>query len=101
MEKLGILLTTSPENENTHTCIRLAEATLASGRKVQIFLMCDGVYNIQHNAFLALHEKGAEIILCALNAQERSLDERQGVISGSQYDLATIVHESKRFVSLT
>jgi len=57
-QKLGILLTTSPENENTYTCIRLAEAALATAREVHIFLMCDGVYNIYHKGFIALREKG-------------------------------------------
>ena len=100
-QKLGILLTTSPENENTYTCIRLAEAALATAREVHIFLMCDGVYNIYHKGFIALREKGANITLCDFNAQERAIsEEREGVVFGSQYDLAWIAHECDRFISL-
>jgi len=100
MQKLGILLTTSPENENTYTCIQLAEAALAADKKVQIFLMCDGVYNLYHQEFMSLKEKGAEIIVCAFNAQERTVAEREDVLFGGQYDLAGIVHDCDRLISL-
>lgn len=99
-EKLGILLTTSPESENTYTCIRIAEAALSAGKEVHIFLMCDGVYNINNKEFLALRGKGANITLCDLNAKERAINEGEEVTFGSQYDLACIAHECDRFISL-
>lgn len=99
-KKLGILLTTSPESENTYTCIRLAEAALAAAKEVHIFLMCDGVYNIYHKEFLTLREKGAKITLCDFNAQERAIEERDGIVFGSQYDLACIAHECDKLISL-
>lgn len=100
-QKLGILLTTSPESENTFTVIKLTEAALSSERDVHIFLMCDGVYNINDRNFVSLLDKGAIITLCAHNASERLLEKREGINFGSQYDLAYIVNESDKFLSFT
>src|SRR3990167_8701618 len=76
-QRLGILLTTSPESENTFTVIKLAEAAISSGKDVQIFLMCDGVYNINNKDFTSLLDKGVSVTLCAHNASERSVEKRE------------------------
>lgn len=98
-EKLGILLTTSPENENTHTVIRLTEAALAAGTAVEMFLMCDGVYHLNDPRVAELSAKGAKVVVCAHNAIERNVERKDFVHWGSQYDLATLVKESDRFLS--
>ncbi len=98
---LGILLTTSPEHEDASTAVRLAEAALAQGIEVKIFVMCDGVYQLSNPVFLGLKQRGAELCMCAQNAVERQVDKRPEVISGSQYDLAQYVNEADRFISLT
>lgn len=97
--KLGILLTTTPENENTHTVVKLAEAALATGKAVSIFLMCDGVHNLQDKRFTSLIDKGVNVAVCAHNAEQRGVAQREGVVWGSQYDLASIVEESDRFLA--
>jgi sulfur relay (sulfurtransferase) complex TusBCD TusD component (DsrE family) len=98
---LGILLATSPEHEDASTAVRLAEAALAQGIEVKIFVMCDGVYQLTNPLFLALQSQGAELCMCAHNAVERDVAKQPEVISGSQYDLAHYVYEADRFVSLT
>ena len=85
--KLGLLLTTSPEHASTHTLIKLAEAALRKGVEVRIFLMCDGVLNVNHVPFLSLIDSGAKICLCQQNLNERFQDEVDGITLGSQYDL--------------
>jgi len=99
VSKLGILLTTSPENENTNSVIAITESALSLGHEVSIFVMDDGVYNIKHQKFHSLTKKGAKVTVCAYNAEQRSLDKVEGVLFGSQYDLAIIAHESDRFLS--
>lgn len=99
--RLGILLTTSSENEDRYTVIKLAESALNRGIKVDIFLMCDGVYNINNKSFLSLLDKGANIIVCAQNAHEKGVPKKEGILFGSQYDLAIMVNESERFLSFT
>lgn len=97
--KLGFMLATSTESENTRTVIKLAEAALARGLEVSIFLMCDGVYNMKVDSLNALAEQGAKLSLCAHNAEERQLEKKGPILFGSQYDLADIVAQSDRFLA--
>jgi sulfur relay (sulfurtransferase) complex TusBCD TusD component (DsrE family) len=100
-KKLGILLTTSSESENTHTVIRLAEAALATGKEVEMFLMCDGVYHLNDPRLEELTKKGVKVAVCAQNCLERKVERKPFVLWGSQYDLAVMVKESDRFLSFT
>ena len=97
--KLGILLTTSPENENTNTVIELSKAAREEGHEVSIFLMYDGVYNVNKKEFAALIDKGVDIAICAFNAEQRKIENVEGILFGSQYDHACIANEVDRFIS--
>jgi sulfur relay (sulfurtransferase) complex TusBCD TusD component (DsrE family) len=97
--KLGILLTSSPENENTNTVIEISRAAREQGHDVSIFLMYDGVYNIHKKEFAQLADKGVRIAVCALNAEQRSVQKMEGILFGSQYDHACIAGEVDRFIS--
>ena len=97
--KLGILLTTSPEHENTNTVIELSKAAIKQDTSVSIFLMADGAYNSVFEPFQNLIELGVEITLCAHNAAQRKVEVVENLEYGSQYDLATIIKESDRFIS--
>ncbi len=97
--KLGILLTTSPENENTNTVISLSRAAREQGHEVSIFLMYDGVYNVNKKEFQELAGSGVSIAVCALNAEQRSIKKVEGILFGSQYDHACIAGGVDRFIS--
>lgn len=97
--KLGILLTTSPENENTHTVIEISRAAREQGHEVFIFLMYDGVYNIHKKEFAGLIDKGVNIAVCALNVEQRKMGKVHGILFGSQYDHACIASDVDRFIS--
>lgn len=100
MSTLCIILTSSPENENTHTAVKLSQAALAKGHQVRIFLMSNGVYHVMQSKFLALVEQGVEVTLCASNAAERGIKEIEGVIFGSQYDLSVMAAKADSLISL-
>ena len=97
--KLGILLTTSTENENTNTVIEISKAARDEGHEVSIFLMYDGVYNVNKKEFAELVDKGVEIAICALNAEQRKVAKVDGILFGSQYDHACIASDVDRFIS--
>ncbi len=97
--KLGILLTTSPENENTSTVIALSRAARDQGHEVSIFLMYDGVYNVNKKEFVELAGKGVNIAVCALNVEQRKISRVEGILFGSQYDHACIASDADRFIS--
>jgi sulfur relay (sulfurtransferase) complex TusBCD TusD component (DsrE family) len=97
--KLGILLTTSPENENTNTVIGISRAARAQGHEVSIFLMYDGVYNINNKEFSGLADEGVSIAVCAFNVEQRKIGKVGGILFGSQYDHACIASEVDRLIS--
>ncbi len=97
--KLGILLTTSPENENTDTVIAISREAREQGHDVSIFLMYDGVYNVHKKEFVELVDKGVDIAVCALNVEQRNVSRVEGILFGSQYDHACIASDVDRFIS--
>ena len=97
--KLGILLTSSPENENTNTVISLSRSAREQGHEVSIFLMYDGVYNVHKKEFAQLVDKGVSIALCTLNAEQRKIGKVDGILFGSQYDHACIAQGVDRLIS--
>ncbi|MBW6517533.1 MAG: DsrE family protein [ANME-2 cluster archaeon] len=97
--KLGILLTTPPSHQNTRSVIQLSRAAREHGHDVGIFMMADGVYNILYQPLLDLVNNGVELSLCAHNATQRGLERVEGVLWGSQYDLAVLTDDSDRFLT--
>lgn len=108
--RIGILLTSSPEHENTYTVGRLCATFLMAGHGVQIFLMDDGVYNAIRNQsrnrlFSNLDQlmaQGAQVYLCSVTAEARGLRQDNfldGVEFSSQYELSQIVERSDRFLA--
>ncbi|MBI2369183.1 MAG: DsrE family protein [Deltaproteobacteria bacterium] len=108
---LGMLLTTSPEHQNSRTVVALARAALARGHEVSLFLMDDGVYNLVPGPrvkaagwFAELARAGARLVVCALSMEERGVSKEsviEGVIFGNQYLHAQIVHGSDRFLTFS
>lgn len=97
--KLGILLTTTPENENTNTVIAISRAACKQGHEVSIFLMYDGVYNVHKKEFADLVNDGVNIAVCAYNVEQRKVGKVDGILFGSQYDHACIASDVDRFIS--
>jgi sulfur relay (sulfurtransferase) complex TusBCD TusD component (DsrE family) len=106
---IGILLTTSPEHQNTHTVCRLADALLSAGHTVDLFLMDDGVYHLlplpkANTAPLlqAVQRRGMKIALCTQSAENRGVPEKAslpGVEWRSQHELSKMVAGSDRFLT--
>ncbi|MCL4533564.1 MAG: DsrE family protein [Bacteroidetes bacterium] len=95
--RLAILLTSGFESRDCHTVLRLAEASLGQGHAVSVFLMDDGVYSAPQLA--SLSERGALVVWCSHNAQQRGLAEPPGVQGGSQFEWAAMVAGADRVVS--
>lgn len=94
--RLGIMLTSGVESEDVCTVRKLAEAAVAQGHKVRLFLMDDGIFNLK--TLLDLSGRGVEIALCTHNVMQRDMPRLEGVLYGGQNDWAEIVNESDRVV---
>ena len=100
-KSLGILLTTSPQCENSFTVIKIAQAALSKGVEVSIFLMADGIYNCFLVDFLALSNQGARITTCEQSVKDRNVSIDGPATRGSLYDLACLMTQVDRFLSFT
>jgi sulfur relay (sulfurtransferase) complex TusBCD TusD component (DsrE family) len=95
---LGILLADA---------LRLDEALarIETPEETQLFLMDDGVHAAVDARVRALLDEGAEIALCAMDAEARGLRESDGpafgVRFGSQFDHAVMMREARRVIALT
>lgn len=106
---IGILLTTSPESQNTQTVCAFARALLITGNRVTLFLMDDGIYNINRRysdgipgRFEGLQSEGMHISLCTQSAEKRGVQEEDclnGIAWRSQIELSKIINESERFLT--
>jgi sulfur relay (sulfurtransferase) complex TusBCD TusD component (DsrE family) len=107
--KIGILLLTSPEHENTDTVHRLCQGFIKQGHDVELFLMDDGVFNsIKSNSTIRLAqplegliEQGVQISLCSQTLDQRGLSKDnlvQGVDLSNQQRLAKMVAQADRFL---
>jgi len=95
--KIAIQLLSGHDWEDARTVRKIAEAALALGHEVNIFLMDDGVYHSA--AFAELANQGARLALCAHNAYQRGLPRVEGVLFGGQNDWAVMVAEADRVIS--
>ena len=108
--KIGILLTTSPEHQNTYSVYRLASAFVGLNHEVSVFLMDDGVLNGIVNrsrrklfsGFEELINKRVQVALCAMSAESRGV-QRENLLPGIEYssqaELSRIMKDSDRFLS--
>jgi sulfur relay (sulfurtransferase) complex TusBCD TusD component (DsrE family) len=107
--KLGILLNTSPEHQNTYTACQMLESFLKDGHEAELFLMNDGIYNVLKNnspyrlfgGVEELMEKGLKVSLCLTTGDIRGFAESDfidGVECRSQDHLADIVASSDYFL---
>lgn len=109
------LFTTPYVFENTYTAIKIAEATLKKGYRVNLFASADGVYNFTldqkargiPNAqveFKNLIDKGLNVELCGTCLQFRGIkkaDLLENARPSSMVKLWNIIEMSDAFLTLT
>lgn len=123
MSQLGIVLTGGPfDSERWKTAYELGRAALDEGHEVSIFAYLDGAYvpmvdqrfeeaaenglyqTMPTERYQELIEAGAEMFVCGLCADARSIDPQldlpEAVTVGLLPDLADVIGEADRVISL-
>lgn len=72
-KKLGILLSTPPEDKNLTTVFSLANEALRQGIDTYLYLVDDGVRNLDRPEMETLRRNGVKLFLCAYGAQRRGI----------------------------
>lgn len=98
--KLGILLSTKPEHPNLETCLRLSQEALARGVDVYLYLIDDGVWNIDDERILDLGRRRAKLFVCAYGCQRRRLPITEKATYCGLVVLTDLINGCERFIAL-
>ncbi len=98
--KLGILLSTKPEHPNLETCLGLSRAALDRGADLYLYLVDDGVANIDDDRILDLGRRGAKLFVCAYGCQRRRLPITDKATYCGLVVLTDLINGCERFVAL-
>ncbi len=98
--KLGILLSTKPEHPNLETCLALSREALARGVDVYLYMVDDGVANIDDDRILELGRRGTKLFVCAYGTQRRRLPITEKATYCGLVVLTDLINGCDRFVAL-
>jgi predicted peroxiredoxin len=99
--KLGLMLSTGPEHAvNLATARGLADAALARGASVYLYLIDEGVRALGDIRSLA--DRGAKLFVCAYGCQKRRipLEDAETVTYCGLVVLTDLINGTDRFVAL-
>ncbi len=98
-KKLGILLSTAPENRNLNTVFSLAKEALHQGIDTYLYLIDDGVQNLDRPEMETLCRNGVKLFLCAYGAQRRGIPTSDKAVFCGLVVLSDLVKGCDRFVT--
>jgi sulfur relay (sulfurtransferase) complex TusBCD TusD component (DsrE family) len=98
--KLGILLSTAPGHANLDTCLGLSRAALDRGTDVYLYLIDDGVANVDDDRIQDLSRRGARLFVCAYGSQRRRLPVTDKATYCGLVVLTDLINGCDRFVAL-
>ncbi|HIE66071.1 MAG: DsrE family protein [Nitrospira sp.] len=99
-KKLGIILSTPPEEKNLALVVSLATEARRQGIGVYLYLIDDGVKHIDHPEMTRLKETGVKLFLCAYGAQRRSIPPSDKAAFGGLVVLSDLIKGCDRFITL-
>ncbi|HEY1169798.1 MAG TPA: DsrE family protein [Verrucomicrobiae bacterium] len=98
-KKLGILLSTKPEEPNFQHGVCLAAAGVARGVEVYLYCIDDAVSGIRDPRITHLKQLGVRLFACAYGAQMRNLEADDCVYFAGLTVVADLMADTDRFIS--
>jgi len=98
-KKLGILLSTSPDNKNLEIVTGLIQAAIKSSVSVYLYLIDDGVECIHDKRLLELSKEGLKLYVCAYGAQKKGISPSEAATFGGLAVLSELVNVCDRFIA--
>jgi len=71
--KVGFLLALPPSHTSASTVYGLAQAALAAGHDVYLYLIDEGVKNMPTDQYRGLAQTGAKVFVCAYGCQQHDV----------------------------
>ena len=98
-KKLGILLSTPPDSPDLRTVVKLSEAAVAQGVVVYLYLLDDGMLNIDQPDIDELLAKGVKLFCCAYAAQKRNIPRSDKAVFGGLFVLSNLMNTCDQFIA--
>ena len=98
-KKLGVLLSTPPENKNLATVVSLLNDAVHDGVTGYLYFIDDGVLSIGLPEIDALADSGIHLFACAYGAQRRGVSQNDKVVFAGLVVLADIIKGCDRFLA--
>ena len=98
--KLAILLSTPPENRNRATVVSLAREASRQGVTTYLYLIDDGVLNLDDLEICALAEAGVVLFACAYSAYRRGISPKNDTVTfAGLVVLSDLIRGCNKFVA--
>ncbi len=72
-KKLGLLLSTDRDNPNAETVYQLSKTALSNKVDTYLYLIDEGVKNLQDPRFIQLAAEGLKLFVCAYGCQQHHI----------------------------
>ena len=72
-KKLGLLLSTAPDNPNAETVYQLSKTALANNVDTYLYFIDEGVLNLKDPRFAKLAKEGLKLFVCAYGCQQHHI----------------------------
>ena len=72
-KKLGLLLSTDQDHPNAETVYQLSKTALSNGVDTYLYLIDEGVKNLQDPRFPQLAAEGLKLFVCAYGCQQHQI----------------------------
>ena len=101
-QKLGVLLSTPPSHPNVATVSRLCREAIKANVAVYLYLIDEGVRNLNDDRLLGLSGVGAKFFVCAYGCQQHGVPTDKiapGVTLCGLVVLSNMINGCDRFVA--
>ena len=98
-KKLGVLLSTSPDNPKFRHGLRLAEAAMKRGLLVYLYCIDEAVHGVGDPELQAMKSDGLKLFACAYAARERNLPISDLAAFSGLTVVSELISSTDRFVS--
>src|SRR6266566_2209376 len=98
-KKLGLLLSTRPENPSFRSGLRLAEAAVSMGVTVYLYCIDEAVTGLGDPQLQALKNRGVNLFACAYGAQRRNIAVDDRAIFAGLSVVSDLIASTDRFLS--
>jgi hypothetical protein len=98
-KKLGMMLSTPPEQANLKTVIKLSKTALDKGHEVYLYLIDEGTKNLKDEQLKELKLRGLRLFVCAYGGQRFGIEPSDDAVFCGLVVLSDLVKGCNQFIS--